>query len=194
MLLNSIHTNTHTNTQYRAHKRCMTVSTEKAISPKSTISTNLDSSVSRCSNSNRDFDWARGVRGSFAPQLPRTIRAGPNACGQKSGGLQIRGWSIREKKMWASNSGSLSIQEFILIWTYPDGVRQLWGGAPRRRAPIWICTEEFEFLDWVVFRVYQCQLKIYVSRYSETRCFSMLLNSMNFWRECTALLLENRAF
>jgi len=39
----------------------------------------------------------------------------------------------------------------MLIWTYPDGARQLRRGAPRRRAPILICTEEFKFLDLVHF-------------------------------------------
>ena len=38
-----------------------------------------------------------------------------------------------------------------LIWTYPDGARQFRHYAPRRRAPIWTCTEKFEFLDLVDF-------------------------------------------
>ena len=73
----------------------MTFSTENATSPKSATfnhclkSRNSESSVSRGTNSNRDFGWARGGGGALAPQLPRAISAGPNACGEKSGGLYI---------------------------------------------------------------------------------------------------------
>jgi len=132
----------------------MTVSTENAVSPKSTKSRGSDFSVSLGTTSNWDLCWARGGGGALAPQLPRAIRAGPSACGEKSGGLFIRGLSIREFIYTESeslpprstNSRKLGPKKFpTLIWTCPDCARQLQRGAPRRRAPLWICTEEFEF-------------------------------------------------
>ena len=130
----------------------MTIHPENAAFLKSTKSTNPDDAVSHGNNSNWDFDWARGGGGPLAPQLPGAITAGPNACGEKSMGLSIQGFIYPGEK----NLGT-SFQKFIspgiwgpnspapLIWTYPDGARQLGRGAPRRHAPIWICTEEFEF-------------------------------------------------
>jgi len=58
---------------------------------KSTESRHSDSLGSRSTNWNWNFGCSRGGGGALAPQLPRTIRAGPKACGKKSWGLSIWG-------------------------------------------------------------------------------------------------------
>jgi len=69
----------------------MTVSTENATSSKFNKSRNSDFWLSRGTNSYWDFGLARGGGGALAPQLPRANTVGPNACGEKSGGLSIWG-------------------------------------------------------------------------------------------------------
>jgi len=96
----------------------MTLSIEIETLSRSTRSRNSDLSVSCGTKSNWDFGCA--------------IRAGPNVCGKKSGGLSIRGFIY--PGVWAAGIWAIKISPGIwapiffpiLIWTYHDGAAAAW--------------------------------------------------------------------
>ena len=73
-----------------------------------------------------------GGGGALAPQLPHTIRAGPNACRKKCWGLSIWGCIYPGVYLYRIRDSQIDkLPEFgpkffpTRIWTYPVGARQL---------------------------------------------------------------------
>ena len=64
-----------------------------------------------------------------------------------------------------------------LIWTYPDGARQLRRSAPRRRAPNWICTEKFDFLDLVDLGGVAFSVETVIELHCQTKFLKSYLSS-----------------